>query len=931
VSDTPEDAWLIALGSAVSDGADVDWEKAERQASDESKKDILRQLRGLATIVQAHRSDELNPSDSAPAQTSTPSRHWRHIVLFEVIGSGAFGTVHRGWDPTLDRDVAVKLLRSDNGAVVSPLEEARHLARVRHTNVVTVYGADREGDETGIWMEYIEGHTLARIVSDSGALSAREATGVGVDLCRALAALHGAGLLHRDIKAQNVMREVGGRIVLMDFSGARTIRPDSRDPVTSGTPLYMAPEVLRDGTATIASDVYSLGVLLFFLLSGSLPIEGHTVAELRRAHAEGRQRRLRDLRPDVPDAIVQVIERAIARDGSERHHTAGELEHALITASGSHPTIVRTGSTDTVALPTVPSRSRGWRWVGVLALFAAAAVIAVGIWFRPADAAPHPLVTHFTIGPPFTSGSWPRISPDGRFVVFGAIVEGRDRFWVRPLDAINGWALMNTTANESPFWSPDGSRLCFFADGKLKRIPVESGYAQPEVLADAPTPHGGEWNGQSIVFGRDGGIFRVALDQNASVNQLTKIDPSLGEFQHAWPAFLPDGRRFLFVIRSKNAERNGIYLGSIDGDAPRFLMPAVSRVKYIDGHLLFVRQGILVAQRFNLNTLTLEGQPISLADRLKFHPSSDAAFDVSSNGVLVYGQTPGESITRLMLFDGRGRELEPLTAPGSYRHPRVSPDGRRVVAEKVNAQDGNVDVWLYDLDRRALTRLTSTAAPDSRPTWSADGTRIAFSSRRGSVYDVFVKSVDTTETEHTLITGPGDKLVEHWSADGKYLSLTMLRSGLWIYPLNPSEKPWMVRASQRIENWQSEFSPDGKWLAYMSNESGNPEVYVEPVPATGARWQVSTHGGAQPHWRNQGHELLYVGTDGLLMTMPVTPAGWQESAPMPLFHISIPDLIGNGDYSVSPNGDRIVVNTFISDPVVPPIDVVVNWPALLKR
>jgi eukaryotic-like serine/threonine-protein kinase len=311
-------------------------------------------------------------------------------------------------------------------------------------------------------------------------------------------------------------------------------------------------------------------------------------------HAEGRRRRLRDLRPDVPDAIVQVIERAIARDASERYQTAGELEHALIAASGSHAALVRTGSTDVTATVASGSLSSAWRWAAVLALVAVAAAIVLSTWFRPADAAPHPLVTHFTIGPPFTSGSWPRVSPDGRFVVFGAIVEGRDRFWVRALDSITGWPLMNTAANESPFWSPDGSTLGFFADGKLKRIPVESGKAQPEVLADAPTPHGGDWSGQTIVFGRDSGLFKVALDQNASVTQLTKIDPSLSEFQHAWPAFLPDGRRFLFVIRSKNAERNGIYLGSIDGGTPRFLMPALSRVKYIDGHLLFVRQGILV-------------------------------------------------------------------------------------------------------------------------------------------------------------------------------------------------------------------------------------------------------------------------------------------------------------------------------------------------
>jgi serine/threonine protein kinase len=929
LSDMPEDPWLIALGSAVSDGADIDWDKAERETSDESKKQILRQLRGLATIVHAHRSDGLNPSDSAPAQTPS-SRHWRHIVLFEVIGSGAFGTVYRGWDPTLDRDVAVKLLRLTNGSATSPLEEARHLARIRHTNVVTVYGADREGDEAGIWMEYIEGHTLARMVSDTGPLSARETTGVGVDLCRALAALHGAGLLHRDIKAQNVIREIGGRIVLMDLSGARAIHPDAREMVMSGTPLYMAPEVLTHGAATVASDVYSLGVLLFFLLSAGLPAEGDTVAELKEAHAEGRRRRLRDMRPDVPDAIVQVIEHAIAPDASNRYQTAGEFEHALIAASGSHA-IVRTEGA--AAAARASRATQVWSWIAVAALVVTILSVTIATSLPSRAASPRPLITHFTIGPPFTSGSWPRVSPDGRFVAFGAIVEGRDRFWIRPLDAVSGWPLMNTIANESPFWSPDGSTLCFFADGKLKRIPVASGNAQPEILAEAPTPHGGDWNGQSIVFARDGGIFRIpaALEQRATVSQLTKIDTSLGEYQHAWPAFLPDGRRFLFVIRSKLPDRTGIYLGSIDGDTPRLVMPASSRVKYTDGHVLFVRQGILVAQRFNVNTATVEGSPFTLTDRIKYHTSADAAFDASTTGVLVYGQSAGEPITRLMVFDGRGREMEPLTPPGAYRHPRFSPDGHRVVAEKVNADDGNVDLWVYDLERRSVGRLTSAAAADARPVWSADGTRVAFSSKRGSVFDVYAKSVDSTDPERPLITGPGDKLVEHWSADGKYLSGTVLRSGLWVYPIDPSEKPWMVRASQTIENWQSEFSPDGKWLAYMSRESGNPEVFVEPIPATGARWQVSTHGGAQPHWRTQGRELLYLSTDGLLMAVPVTAGEFQKSSPMALFHISVPDLIGSGDYTISPDGKRIVVNTFISDPVIPPIDVVVNWPVLLKR
>jgi eukaryotic-like serine/threonine-protein kinase len=926
--DTPEAAWLLALGARVSDGGTIDWDQAQRDALNADQALLVKQMRRLATVVAAHRSDGMGgtglPAPSAPP----PVRHWRHIVLFESIGAGAFGTVYRGWDPTLDRDVAVKLFPKGTAASTSPLDEARNLARIRHGNVVVVYGADREDDEAGIWMEYVEGRTLAQMVLDAGPMSAHEVTGIGVDLCRALAALHGAGLLHRDIKAQNVMREIGGRIVLMDFSGAEVVGHDPRTVVTSGTPLYMAPELFDNGVATPASEVYSLGILLFFLLTSRLPVEGATAADMKRAHAGGHRRRLRDLRPDVPDAIVQVIERAIAPAASARYQTAGELEHALATVSGSHAVLVESGYTASAADRVARSRGRTWSWITAAALTGVAVALAAVAARRGPPLSSH--VTRFTVGPPFTAGSWPRVSPDGRFVVFGAIVEGRNRFWVRALDDVQGRALMNTTANESPFWSPDGRMLCFFADGKLQRIPIQSDGAQPEVLADAPQPHGGDWSGRTILFARAGGVYRIALEENVVVSRLTTVDESLGEYQHAWPELLPDGRRFLFVIRSSRPDRSGVYLASIDGGVPQRLMPVFSRVRYVDGHLLFVRQGILLAQRFDAASATLEGEPVPLADRVKFHAEGDGAFDVSESGVLVYGRSAGETITRLMVFDGRGRELQPLTPAGSYRHPRFSPDGQRVVAERTDASDRNVDLWLYDIVRGRAARLSSAPAPDVRPTWSPDGRRVAFSSKRGALYDVYSRSVDTTDAEQLLITAPGDKLVEDWSPDGRYLSGTVLQSGLWIYPL-AGGKPWMVRGDAKTENWQSTFSPDGRWLAYTSGESGTPEVYVEPFPATGSRWQVSTHGGGEPHWRRSGRELLYLSPDGMLMAAGLTTEGWEKSRPIALFRISMPDLAGSGDYTVSPDGERIVVNTFISDPVIPPIDVVVNWTALLPR
>jgi Tol biopolymer transport system component len=928
LSDTPEDASLIALGAAVSDGAAVDWQQAERDAVDPDKLRIVREMRRLATVVAAHRSDGLkDPDIVAEAVPPSPVRHWRHIVLFESIGAGAFGTVYRAWDPTLDREVAVKLLPKGRADAEYPLNEARNLARVRHSNVVVVYGADRDGEEVGIWMEYIQGQTLADMVRNGGPMSAREVTGIGIDLCRALAALHGAGLLHRDIKAHNVMREVGGRIVLMDFSGAENVDRVRRSNVISGTPLYMAPELFESGAATFATEVYSLGVLLFFLLSARLPVEGNSVAELKHAHAQGQRRRLRDLRPDVPASIVQVIERAIASNADDRYRTVGELEHALATASGTHAVVVNAPG----SAPAAGHRAKALSWLaGVLALLViAVSALAAYVTWKPAPAVPP--MTRFTIGPPFVSGSWPRVSPDGRFVVFGAIVEGRDRFWLRPLGEVGGRALMNTTATESPFWSPDGATLCFFADGKLKRIAIGSTNAQPEILADAPQPHGGDWRGRSIVFGRADGLYKIALQETAAVSKLTTVDASLGEYQHGWPEFLSDGRRFLFIIRSSRADRSGLYVGSVDGDPARRVMPAFSRVRYVDGYLVFVRQGALVAQRFDEASGAIAGEPVPLADRVKYHAASDAAFDVSRTGVLVYGQSTGEVTTRLMVFDDRGRELRPLTPPGSYRHPTFSPDGRRIVAEKVDGDDRNVDLWLYDIATGSVARLTSAAAPDVRAAWSPDGRRVVFSSKRGSLYDVYSKTVDTTEAEEPLVTGFGDKFVEHWSADGRHLSGTVLRSGLWIFPLDPGGKPWMVRGDAKTENWQSEFSPDGRWLAYSSMESGSPEVYVEPFPATGSRWQVSTNGGAEPHWRRGGKELLYLGADSMLMSIAMPAADWRRSNPIPLFRVSVPDLAGSGDYTISPDGQRIVVNTFISDPVVPPVDVVVNWTALLAR
>jgi serine/threonine protein kinase len=923
VKPSTDDAWLIALGAVVSDGGHVEWERVQERAVTPEQQQLVLNLRQLASVVNAHRTAvPASPDTHHPlAAPMSPTTQWRHLVMFECVGSGAFGRVHRGWDPLLDREVAIKLLARKRAGSSRLLDEARNLARIRHSNVVVVHGADAEADQGGIWMEFIEGQTLAAILAERGAMSPREVAGVGLDLCSALSAIHAAGLVHRDIKAQNVMRETGGRIVLMDFSNADAMSAADLHAV-SGTPLYMAPELFTGASATAETDVYSLGVLLFFILSGRFPVEGRSVANVKQAHAGGARNRLRDVRADVPDSLIRVVERATAPDPRSRYHTAGELEHALATASGAQPIVYRSD----------PPRNGGSRrvrlrtWIGATALMVVtAALIAFVQGSRPGASAP--VAARFTVGPPYLSGSWPRVSPDGRLLVFGAIVEGRNRFWIRPLDTLAGRPLLDTTANETPFWSPDSESLCFFNDGKLFKTGVHGG--TPQLIADAPHPHGGSWSGTAIIYAAGDGLYKVA-STGGTPERLTTVDGDRGELQHAWPEFLPDGRRYLFVIRSANPERSGLYVGSLDGAPPRRLSPAFSRAVYADHRLLYVRDGSLTAQQFNPRSATLQGEPVTIADGVKAHGAGgDAAFDVSPSGVLVYASAEKLPTTRLVLLDSRGRELRALSEVGAFARPRFSPDGQRVAAERLDSDERYADLWLYGVTRVSATRLMRTPAPDVSPVWSPDGTRIAFSSQRGSRFEIYVRAVDSVD-ERRLSSPPGDKFVEHWSPDGRYLTVTVLKSGLWLAPLDRNEAPRLLRASDTAETWQSEFSPDGRWLAYMSEESGTREVYVEPFPPTGARWQVSTRGGAEPHWRRTG-ELLYLDASSTLTAVRVTGPGWKTSAPQPLFPLAVPDLGGRSDYCVSPDGRFLIVNAFVADSPISTINVILNWTSRTNR
>src|SRR4051812_44265179 len=361
MTDNSDEAWLIGVANDICDGKAIDWDRVVPRDATAENQQIVAELRRLSTVVEAHRA--VGEEAAAPVPLPEPvttSGVWGPLVLLEIVGQGAYGTVYRACDAQLDREVALKVLLQV--PLESPLEEARHLARIRHPNVAAVYGAERVDEQVGIWMEFIEGETLATVIGERGPMSAREVAGIGIDLCRALSALHRSDLVHGDIKAQNVMREVGGRIVLMDFSGVRA--PDAHAaPEFSGTPPYIAPELFEGRGASFSADIYSLGVLLFYLLSGYFPVDGEDVVEIRRRHASGERVRLRDIRPELPDAVVEIVERATAVNLEERFRTAGELEHALIGIFAGHGT----PSGDSPHVRTRASRA-GWVLAGAAAI-----------------------------------------------------------------------------------------------------------------------------------------------------------------------------------------------------------------------------------------------------------------------------------------------------------------------------------------------------------------------------------------------------------------------------------------------------------------------------------------------------------------------------------------------------------------------------------
>jgi Tol biopolymer transport system component len=694
--------------------------------------------------------------------------------------------------------------------------------------------------------------------------------------------------------------------------------------VILGTAAYMSPEQANGKAVDRQSDVWSFGSVLYEMLAGRPAFEGETISEIVAAVLKTEPDWTR-LPQSTPPSIARLLRRCLYKDRKRRLRDIADAALEFDDAG------VDSDAPASIAQPGARRRER-LAWASAVAILGLSAG-AAAIWaIRPMPRPPEMRLEIST--PPTTDLPSLAISPDGRAIVFAAALDGRPRLWLRPLDAAPARPLAGTDDARLPFWSPDSRSVGFFADGHLKRIDIDAGSVR--ILANTTDGAGGSWS-------RDGTI--VYAPANA-LSQLLRVSSDGGESsrvalvdagQYRYPQFLPDGRRFIVSATGTadalvTGDGRSVIVGDVDGAKPSRLLDAEA-AWYSGGHLLFVRQGTLFAQRFDVESLTLSGAPWALTDQLA-STSSRPAVSTSDAGTVIYRAGAGDRLRQLVWIDRSGAEMSKLGDPiGNALNPSLAPDGRRVALNMGVA--GNTDIWVFDA-RGVLNRFTTNPAIEAFPVWSPDGRWIAFNSIRGDGNNIYRKPVDNSEEETLLLATAESKQPSDWSPDGRFIMYrSRNRDGadadIWMFPLTGDRKPFAV-VNTKFNERHGQFSPDSRWIAYESDESGRFEVYVQPFPGPGGRERISTRGGVQVRWRRDGREIFYVALDGRLMAVPIRVAPERAfvdiGTPVPLFPTHIGGAlqpVTRQQYAVSADGQQFLMNTVPEETSSTPITVILNW------
>jgi serine/threonine protein kinase len=862
--------------------------------------------------------------------------------ILSLLGTGGMGEVYRARDTKLGRDVAIKVVSSsfanDPDRLARMAREARLLAALNHPHIATIHGLEEADGVRALVMELVEGPTLAEKLEHrprgtvKGGLPLEEALKTAGQIAEALEAAHEKGIVHRDLKPANLKLARDGHVKVLDFGLATAFsgdgtgsdlsqRPtitvsDVRAGMMAGTPAYMSPEQVRGEAIDARADVWAFGCVLFEMLTGRMAFAGTTVSDTIAAILQ-REPDWSAVPAATPPNVRHVLARCLEKDPKRRWKDIGDVRIEL-------ENVQRMPS----SAGSVEHSSRGGRqrlaWAALVLVTAAAAALATAALRK----APAPAEVRFDVLFPreirsdFTQLA---ISPDGQQLVVAPSFGGRAPLWIRPFGSASGRTIPGTEGAMFPFWSPDGESIGFFADGKLKRIDVDS--QAIGIVADAPVPRGGAWQADGTILfapSASGPLFRVPATggQPAAATHLEQ-----GQNDHRAPIILPGGRHVLYYARGTPQVR-GVYVARLDGSDSKRLLDADAAAVYASGHLLFVRQGELFARPFDATRPALTGAPFRVEGRVSVNPGlSLASLAASASGTIAYGSGSIRR-TQFTWLDRSGKQLETVGPPDqtNFATLALSPDGRQIAFSR--GVDRQWDIWLMDT-QGAMSQFSSNLPLAFNPVWLPDGRRILFQSGGGRIYS---RSVNDSAPAELLVSrdefmGPTDV-----SPDGRVLLYNRSPgppSDLWYVSL-VGDRTLHSFVETPFEERDGQFSPDGKWVAYQSNESGHNEIYLQPFPGPGDRIQVSSGGGQQARWGRRTGELFYIGSDSRLTAVPVTFAATGKvtlGQAVPLFRTEFEAGLfqTRQQYAVSADGERFLVNA-LTDAIDPPsIALVLNW------
>jgi eukaryotic-like serine/threonine-protein kinase len=891
---------------------------------------------------------------------------------YEVIapvGEGGMGEVYRARDSRLGRDVAIKVLPAAVSDAPDRLrrfeQEARATSALNHPNVLVVHDIGQHDGAPYVVSELLDGATLRQQLTGAP-LPASRVAAYGVEIARGLAAAHDRGIVHRDIKPENLFVTRDGRVKILDFGVAKVLQADTELPadtrtfegtesgVVIGTVGYMSPEQVRGERVDARSDIFALGVVLYEMLAGQRPFARGSKVETLNAILTETPPDLSGLQSLVPPALDRIVRHCLEKDPAQRFQSARDVAFAiegLGTSSGQSPAATR-------ALSGRAARA-GWPAValGSLAVLSAAAV---GTWYGRRGVEAVPANIRFEIPAPANGtlqgilGVSSVISPDGRRLVMAVTTETGPRLYLRDLASTAVVALDGTDGAVSPFWSPDSRSIAFFTATKLKRVSVGGG--APQTICDlSPTSDRiwklGSWGPDDTIL-----VTGVATGSTQDTEDVVRVPAAGGAATvvvrrrpgavvlYRWPSFLPDGRHFL-VYTLPVGKPGEIHVGSLDSRETRLVTQAYSRALYSEsGHLLFVREGDLVAQTFDLRTLSVSGAPTTVAENvLYFRDLGQADFSVSRTGILAYQS--GGTASRLVWYRRDGTDAGQLGEPADYFFLNLSSDGQKVTVDVMDRRGGTTDLRVFDLARGGQSAaVTSDQIIDWAPVLSPDGDQVAFASARRGAPHVHVKRI-TDPGRGDEMVGPSAtvQFVTDWAStpEGQLIVYQdrTLGTGEDVMAITvDGTRTRRVLVQTSADDMDGRVSADGRWLAYTSNETGRIEVYIQPLGGSGDRWQVSSGGGVSPRWRRDGKELYYLAVasttpfggsvvDGRLMAVSIqTDRGLRRGVPTPLF----PVRARQGQYEPSIDGTRFLINVG-SGTAALPITVWTNWIRALAR